>query len=307
MNGKDGENMRGFHGIYPALLTPFTHEGKVNESALTQLVEMNLKKEVDGFYVCGSTGEAFMLEDEMRRHILEHVIDVNAGRAKIIAHIGTISQDRAVRLARHAEQAGADAVSSIPPFYYGFDFESIRQYYFAIADAVNIPVLIYNFPANTGVKLTLDNVSVFLKDPRFLGIKHTSSDFYMLEQMKAIREDVVIFNGYDEMFLSGLAAGADGGIGSTYNFMAEKFKKIEILFRQGEIKKAQEIQHQANNIIRALIQVGVMPGEKAILEKMGIPMGPCLKPFRALTDEEKGMLFQVAEKNGICFEKSTKQ
>ena len=293
--------MTDFHGIYPALLTPFNQHGEVNDSALTQLVEMNLKKEVDGFYVCGSTGEAFMLEDEERRHILEHVIDVNAGRAKIIAHIGTISQDRAVRLAKHAEHAGADAVSSIPPFYYGFDFDSIREYYFAIADAVNIPVLIYNFPANTGVKLTLDNVSIFLKDPRFLGVKHTSNDFYMLEQMKAIREDVTIFNGYDEMFLSGLVAGADGGIGSTYNFMAEKFKKIEASVQHGDLKTAQEIQHQANNIIRALIQVGVMPGEKAILEMMGIHMGPCLKPFHSVSKEEKKMLFEVAVKNGITF------
>lgn len=139
-----------------------------------------------------------------------------------------------MKLARHAEKAGADAVSSIPPFYYGFSFECIQNDYFAIADAVSIPVIIYNFPANSGVKLTTVNVRVFLNDPRFLGVKHTSNDFFMLQQMKGIRDDVVIDNGYDEMFLSGIAAGADGGIGNTYHFMAEKFIAIRKHMLAGE-------------------------------------------------------------------------
>ena len=83
--------------------------------------------------------------------------------------------------------------------------------------------------------------------------------------------------------------------------MAEKFKKIEASVQHGDLKTAQEIQHQANNIIRALIQVGVMPGEKAILEMMGIHMGSCLKPFHSVSKEEKKMLFEVAVKNGITF------
>jgi len=290
--------MKRFQGIFPALLTPFDKNGKVYYPALEKLVEMNLEKGVDGFYVCGSTAEAFLLEDEVRKEILEHVIEYNAGRGTIIAHIGTISQERAVELARHAEKAGADAVSSIPPFYYGFSFECIQNYYFAIADAVSIPVIIYNFPANSGVKLTTENVRVFLNDPRFLGVKHTSNDFFMLQQMKGIRDDVVIYNGYDEMFLSGIAAGADGGIGSTYNFMAEKFIAIRKHMLAGELVKAQAIQKQANNIIEELIRLNVMPAEKAALEMMGIEMGDCLKPFPSLTAGQKEELRKVLVENG---------
>lgn len=290
--------MKTFKGIFPALLTPFTQDGKVNYRALRQLVEMNLEKGVDGFYVCGSAGEAFLLEDETRKEILEHVIEFNAHRGTIIAHIGTINQERAVNLARHAENAGADAVSSIPPFYYGFNFQCLQSYYFAIADAVNIPVIIYNFPANSGVKLTTENVRLFLNDPRFLGVKHTSSDFFMLQQMKEIRDDAVIYNGYDEMFLSGIAAGADGGIGSTYNFMAEKFIAIREHALAGEIEAAREIQRQANNIIDELIRLEVMPAEKAALEMMGIDMGECLLPFPRLSNVQKEELRKVLVDNG---------
>lgn len=290
--------MKKFQGIFPALLTPFDGHGGVNYKALRQLIELNISKGVDGFYACGSTGEAFLLEDRTRQEILERVIEVNAGRKTIIAHIGTISQDRAVALAKHAEKAGADAVSSIPPFYYGFTFERIRDYYFAIADAVRIPVIIYNFPANSGVKLTTENIRVFLEDQRFLGVKHTSSDFFMLQQMKNMRENVVVYNGYDEMFLSGIAAGADGGIGSTFNFMAEKFIAIRQHVLAGELEAAQAIQQEANNIIAELVRLGVMPAEKAALELMGIPMGDCLKPFPMLSAAQKEVLRQVLLAHG---------
>ena len=290
--------MKTFKGIFPALLTPFYQNGKVNYSALKQLIEMNLEKGVDGFYVCGSSAEAFLMEDQMRKEILEHVIEYNAGRGTIIAHIGTISQKRAEDLARHAERAGADAVSSIPPFYYGFDFQCICRYYFAVADAVNLPVILYNFPANSGVKLTLENVRVFLEDPRFLGVKHTSSDFLMLQQIKAVRNTVIVYNGYDEMFLSGIAAGADGGIGSTYNFMAEKFIAIRNYMLAGNLEQAQSIQKQVNNIICELIRLGVLPAAKAVLSFMGIDMGDCLKPFPTLDEGDKVELRKVLQANG---------
>ncbi|MBQ6118420.1 MAG: dihydrodipicolinate synthase family protein, partial [Clostridia bacterium] len=214
-----------FHGVFPALLTPFDASGAVNYNALRELVQWNLGKGVNGFYVCGSTSEAFLLTGDERKKIVETVCAEAAGKAAVIAHVGCIGQDMAVDLARHAKEAGADAISSVPPFYYGFSFEEIKSYYFALAD-VGLPVFIYNFTAAGGARLTAAQFMEFLSDPRFLGVKHTSSDFFLLERLKAFRPDAVIFNGYDEMFLSGLAAGADGGIGSTYNFMAEKYIAI---------------------------------------------------------------------------------
>ncbi len=285
------------HGIYPALLTPFTKDDRLNKPALRQLIDMNLEKGVNGFYVCGSTAEAFFLNIGTRKEILETVTEHVNGRATVIAHIGHIDTASAIELAAHARESGADAVSSVSPFYYNFSFEEIRQYYFDIVNAVDMPMILYNIPAFSKVSLTVDNVAEFFDDPRFVALKNTSSDFFLLERLTARYPDKIYFNGYDEMFLSGLAMGANGAIGSTFNFMAEKFIRIRSLFMENRMREALSEQHRANNIIAALCKVGVMSGEKAILCRMGIDFGRSRSPFRAITDEETDYLMKVYGEN----------
>lgn len=225
-------------GVVPALLTPFSKDNKINENELKRLVRINLKKGVHGFYVGGSTAEAFLLSNEERKQILECVISEVLGKCFVIAHIGCISTDSSIELAKHAQESGADAVSSIAPFYYGFTPDEINCHYDMIAKSVDIPVIIYNAPAFSGVTLGLDMITGYINDKRFLGIKHTSKDFYQLERIKKISKDFIVFNGYDEVFLAGIAMGANGGIGSTYNLMAEKFIDIMRLYENNEMTKA---------------------------------------------------------------------
>lgn len=285
------------HGIYPALLTPFEKNGKINKTALRQLVDLNLEKGVNGFYVCGSTAESFFLSTEERKEILETVTEHVNGRATIIAHIGHIDTATAIDLAQHAKEHGADAMSSVSPFYYNFNFGEIKNYYFDIANAVDLPMIIYNIPAFAKVSLTAENISEFFDDPRFVALKNTSNDFFLLERLTAKYPNKIYFNGYDEMFLSGLAMGAHGAIGSTFNFMAEKFIKIQKLFKENKMQEALEEQHRANNIISALIKVGVMAGEKAMLCEMGIDFGIARSPFRPMTDDEIKYLKTVYDEN----------
>ena len=108
-----------------------------------------------------------------------------------------------------------------------------------------------------------------------------------MEQVKTAFPEKIVYNGFDEMFLAGLSMGADGGIGSTYNFMANKFVKIKEHFDRGEIKEAQELQHTANKIITVLCKIGVMAAEKEVLNQLGFDFGECRKPFKSLYDEEK--------------------
>lgn len=291
--------MKTLTGIIPALLTPFTKENKINEKALQQLVQLNLNKGVDGFYVGGSTAEAFLLSLEERKTVLEIVAAEAKGKAFIISHVGCISVDQAIELSQHAEKVGVNAISSIPPFYYNFSFNEIKSYYYDIVNAVNLPMIIYNFPAFSGVTLNSDNLKEFLCDERFIGVKHTSSDFFSLERFKQIKKDVLVYNGFDEMFLAGLSMGADGGIGSTYNVMAEKFIQIRKLFGEGKLEEAQKVQTQANNVIKVLIKVGILPGEKEILNMMGLEFGECRKPFRRLSEEDKSLLKEVCAANGV--------
>ena len=282
-----------FQGIFPALLTPFDEHDQVNTKVLEELVDYNLKKGVDGFYVGGSTAEAFLLSDEERLLVMKTVSERAKGKCTLIAHIGCISTVQAIRFAKAAQEMGYDAVSSVAPFYYKFSFSEIKKYYFDIVDAVDLPMLIYNFPAFSGVNLTVDNIKEFLNDDRFIGVKHTSNDFFALEQFKAAFPDKLVYNGYDEMLLAGLSMGADGAIGSTFNFMAEKFIKIRELLAQNDLVGAQKIQKEANIIIQALCKVGVMQGEKAVLDALGFDFGPARAPFAPIPDEQKKELLDT--------------
>jgi len=282
--------MRDLRGVFPALITPFGADGQINETALRQLVQLGLRQGVSGFYVGGSSAEAFLLTQEERRRILEVVTDEAAGQAAIIAHIGCMSTGQAIALARHAEACGADAVSSVAPFYYPFSFEEIKHYYFDIMDSGNLPMVVYNFPGFSGVSLKLEQMAELVEHPRVVGVKHTSSDYFMLERLRELCPGLVVYNGFDEMFLAGLSMGAFGGIGSTYNFMAERFVKIRRLFLENDMQGALEEQKAANRIIAAILKVGVLPGVKAAVEHLGIAAGPCRRPFRPLSEEQKAWL-----------------
>jgi len=286
-------NNKNFSGIFPALLTPFDKNDRVNHDVLGELVEFNIKKGVTGFYVDGSTAEAFLLSDEERRSIIKTVADASSGRATLIAHIGCISTKQAISLAEYAQKIGYDAVSSVTPFYYKFSFAEIKKYYFDIVNAVELPMLVYNFPVFSGVNLTVDNVREFLSDDRFIGIKHTSQDYFALRQFKTAFPNKMIYNGYDETFLAGLSMGADGAIGSTFNFMAEKFVKLYEFFNDGKLVQAMELQKTIDVIIAALCRCGVMQGEKALLDEMGFDFGPARAPFAPLSNEAKRELIDT--------------
>ncbi|MBO5867377.1 MAG: N-acetylneuraminate lyase [Oscillospiraceae bacterium] len=276
-------------GIFTALLTPFDSNNKINEKALVELIQHNIRLGVQGFYVGGSTAEAFLLTTEERKQIMK-ICKETAPNHKLIAHIGTISEDQALEMALYAKELGYDAISSVAPFYYKFSFEEIKNYYFRIAEGSGMPMVVYHFPAFSGVNMGVNEIAQFLERDEFIGIKFTSNDFFTLEQVRAKFPNKLIYNGYDEMILAGLSMGADGGIGSTYNFMADKFVKIQQLFAENRIPEAQALQQEANRIITILCKIGVMQAEKEVLNQLGIDFGHCRKPFSEPTQEQKDLI-----------------
>ena len=282
--------MKEYKGVFTALLTPFDNSGKVKEKELEKLVRFCLGKGVTGFYVCGSTAEAFMLTTEERKQIMD-VVKATAPDATLIAHIGSIDEVQATELALYAKKLNYDVISSVAPFYYKFSFEQIKNYYFRLADAAGLPMLVYHFPKFSGVNMGIAEMRQFLEDDRFLGIKYTSNDFFTMERCKSTFPEKIVYNGFDEMFLCGLSMGADGGIGSTYNFMADKFVKMRELYKAGKMQEALEIQKQVNRIIVLLHDAGgTMPAEKEILNQLGFDFGVCRHPFGAPTAEQKELI-----------------
>ncbi|WP_040204321.1 N-acetylneuraminate lyase [Neobacillus jeddahensis] len=286
-----------YKGIFPALVTPYTNKGEIHEASLRKIVRMNLEKGVKGFYVNGSTAETFLLHMEERKRLIDIVTDEAKGKATIIYHVGSIRTDDSVEMAQYGEKVGVDAISAIPPFYYQFGFEEITKYYQTIIESVKVPMILYNFPTNSGVKISMDHFYQLLENERIIGVKHTSMNLFELERFK--NKGKILFNGHDEIFLAGLTMGADGGIGSTYNLMSEKFIQIYNLYYENKLKEARKIQIEANNVIEALIKVGVNQGIKYGLEKMGISCNGCREPFKRLNEDDMRYLDQIFKENHL--------
>lgn len=278
--------MKKFEGACAALLTPYDSLGNINHKVLKEQVRWLIGQGIDGFYVCGSTGEAFLLSPDERKAVLESVCEANNGEKMVIAHVGQIATKHAAELARHAGRLGVDAISSISPFYYKFSREEIKAYYEELMESADIPFFIYNFPKLSGFSITLDMLEEMRKYPQLAGVKFTDSDFYLLERMKHNYPELCVWNGYDEMLLGGLCMGADGGIGSTYNVLCPAIRGICSNFKAGNMAKAQEYQHLVNDMISVMSKYGTFPSIKAILGFEGMDFGDCRKPFRPLGVED---------------------
>lgn len=285
-----------FKGLFSALLTPFNEDGSINFDSLEKLVEFNIQNGIDGFYVGGSTGEGLLLSPEERMQVFECVKKANKGRATLIAHVGTICTLDAIKMAKKAEELEYDAISAVAPYYYGFTLDAVLGYYNDIVNSTSLPMIIYNFPNSGGFSLTKEIANKLFENEKFIGIKHTSGDMFTLNQFKTLDREIVVYNGFDETLLAGLSMGADGAIGSTYNFMGKKFKKIMNCFNSGEIETAKALQNEANEIICEMIKYGVFQSEKAILTEMGIDMGQCRPPFLPISDECRASMKKIAHK-----------
>ncbi|MDN8602037.1 N-acetylneuraminate lyase [Citrobacter enshiensis] len=274
-------------GVMPALLTPFDAQQKIDKDSLRRLVRFNIEQGIDGVYVGGSTGEAFVQSLAEREEVLEIVAEEGKGKITLIAHVGCVSTAESQQLAAAASRYGFDAVSAVTPFYYPFSFEEHCDHYRAIIDSADgLPMVVYNIPALSGVKLTLDQINTLVTLPGVGALKQTSGDLYQMEQIRRAHPDLVLYNGYDEIFASGLMAGADGGIGSTYNIMGWRYMGIVQALQEGNIAKAQQLQRECNKVIDLLIKVGVFRGLKAVLHYMDVVSVPlCRKPF-APVDEK---------------------
>ena len=289
-----------FHGIFPALVTPYTKDGAIHEKSLRKLVSVNLEKGVRGFYVGGSTAEAFLLSTEERKQILEIVASENNGRGTLIAHIGQISSDRSIELAQHAKEMGVDAVSSVPPFYYSFTVEEVLGHYLAIVEAVEMPLLLYNFPAFSGFTLTPQLIDQLRSaDERIMGLKHTSMNLYDLQQVVQMDEDFVVLSGHDEVFLGALAMGAHGAVGSTYNFMPEIYLGIAEAFSRGAMEEAAGLQKKANSFIRLMGRGPGIPEVKTALEFLGFECNGCRRPIIDPGKAEKRVIERTLKEIGL--------
>jgi N-acetylneuraminate lyase len=289
-----------FTGIIPALLTPFTPQGDVNLKALADLVEFVLAGGVRGLYLCGSAGEGLLLSEAERRSVVETAVDQVDGRVPIIVHVGALATATSARLARHARETGADAVASIPPFYYPVGEEGIRAHYREIARAAELPLYAYNIPGLTNVDLGTELIEGLFQEGVIQGVKYTS--YNQLDFRKLVETcgpELNLFSGPDEMLLPFLVMGGHGGIGTAYNCFPDLFVAIYDAWRAGDVSQAQQLQYQVDRFILLLRVYGVIPAVKVVTRWAGIDCGPPRMPIQPLTVAAEEQLRQEVEELGL--------
>lgn len=271
-------------GIIPAFYACYDESGEISGERTEALALHLHKKGVKGLYVGGSSGECIYQSVEDLKKTLEHVMKAVGGKLTVIAHVACNNTDDSRELAAHAESLGADAIAAIPPIYFHLPEYAIAEYWNDIsAAAPNTDFVIYNIPQLAGVALTMPLFRKMRENPRVRAVKNSSMPVQDIQMFKMEGgEDFVVFNGPDEQLVSGLAMGADGGIGGTYGVMPELYLKIMELAGDGRVSEARKIQYAADKII---YEMGSCHGNlyavmKEILRiREGLDIGRVRKPL----------------------------
>jgi len=291
-------------GLVAAAFTPMHDDGSVNLEAVGPLVERLAADGVSGLFVCGSTGEGPLLTREERMATAAAYVEAARGRLPVVVHVGHASLAEARALAAHAQSIGADAISAAPPWYIRPATVDVLVDCLAeiTAAADRLPFYYYHIPSLTGVNLDLCELLERAGDRigTLAGVKYTAAEidrYQQLVELNGGRFDILF--GRDEMLLSGLAAGAQGAIGSTYNFAAPLYLRLIDAFRSGDMVTARRHQSLAVRAIHILLKHRGQPAFKAMMRLAGIDCGRCRLPHVSLDEGETEQLRAELEAIGF--------
>jgi N-acetylneuraminate lyase len=270
--------MRRLAGLYAALPSAFDSDGRLDWAAQQAVARHAIGLGVDGLFVGGSTAEVHSLDLAERLAQLEQVADAARGQARLIAHVGSLRLADSLRLARAADVAGYDAVASTTPFYTPYRPAERRLFVERLAGEQGLPVFAYHIPGLTGVPLPVPELLDLLSIGNVVGMKYTHSDLLGFLRLRRERPDATLLFGSDELLALALAAGADGGVGSTYNLFGRHYVEMRRLVAAGNVGAAVALQQRLAPAIDALIEVGVFQGIKVVLKGLGVDCGACRPP-----------------------------
>ena len=289
-------HLKKYEGIFPAFYACYDESGAISPLRVREFTEYLIGKGVTGLYVGGSSGECIYQSVAERKLLLENVMAVAKGRIVIIAHVACNNTADSRELAAHAESLGVDAIAAIPPIYFHLPPYAIAKYWNDIsAAAPNTDFIIYNIPQLAGVALSSALLREMLKNPRVIGVKNSSMPVQDIEMWRD--EGALVFNGPDEQLLSGLAAGAAGGIGGTYGAMPELYLKIFELTQKGQIARAREIQDACCHVIYKMCSAkgNLYAVIKGVLRLRGAPdLGGVRAPLYDLQPEDQPIVEETA-------------
>ena len=290
-------------GIMPALVTPFSKEGKqFDEEQMRVLVNHCIESGVHGVVPCGTTGEFVNMTVEERKRVIDVVVDEANGRAAVVAGTGASGTDEALGMAKYAKDAGADAALIVTPYYLKPTSRGIYEHYFTIAsEMADFPIILYNIPQCTGLPLPWQMVEDLAQVPNIVGLKDSSGQLsFILAVLEKVRDKINVMCGHDEVVVAALAAGASGAILASANFISDVWVEIYNCIQKGDLQRARELQYKVQKIARITAASGAV-GTKEALNMIGIKVGSVRLPLSVggeLTYEAREELRLDLEKLG---------
>ncbi|MGH1648025.1 MULTISPECIES: 4-hydroxy-tetrahydrodipicolinate synthase [Enterococcus] len=266
-------------GIITAMVTPLSENG-INEKATRKLVNKLIDSGIHGLFILGTNGEFYALSEEEKLELVKIVVDEVDGRVPVFAGSGGISTEAVIKLTNQFAALGVDAVSVITPYLIKVSDDELIQHYKKIAENTNLPIILYNIPANTKISISEAVFKELIKIPEIIGIKDSSGQIDTVKMYLTLneRDDFSVLVGSDSLILTALKAGVDGAVAATSNVLTKTDLGIYHAFQNNELEKAKILQESINDFRRILKLATVPSVLKYSLEVTGIPVGSPKRP-----------------------------
>ena len=290
-----------FKGAGVAIITPFKENGDVNFDEFGKLIEMQIEGGTDAIIVCGTTGEASTMNDDEHLATIKYCIDKVAGRIPVVAGTGSNSTKEAVNLSKKAAELGADGLLCVTPYYNKATQEGLYQYYKAISDAVDIPIIMYNVPGRTSTNIQPETAVRIAKEvENVVAIKEASGNIGQVAKLASLADGCLdIYSGNDDQVLPLMSLGGIGVISVWSNVAPKQVHDMTTAFLNGDVETARKLQLDAIDLIGALFcEVNPIP-VKAGVNMLGYNAGSLRAPLTEMTDAGKERLRKAMEDYGI--------
>ncbi len=290
-----------FKGAGVAIVTPMHENGEVNYEQFGKLIEFQLENKTDAIVVCGTTGEASTLTHEEHLDVIRYCVKAVGGRVPVIAGTGSNCTETAIYLSREAEAAGADGLLLVSPYYNKATQNGLYAHFKAVADAVKIPMLLYNVPSRTGCNILPETVVRLCRDvENIVGVKEASGNISQIAHLAAIADGCVdIYSGNDDQIVPIMALGGLGVISVLANVAPAQTHEICQDFLEGKVEDSRKKQLQAMDLCEALFcEVNPIPVKKA-LNLMGMEAGSLRMPLTEMEPANAARLEKAMKDYGI--------
>lgn len=277
-----------FTGVGTAIITPMKADGSIDFDTFGTLIESQITNGVDAIVVCGTTGESATMSDEEKLSCIKFAVEKVNGRIPVIAGAGSNNTAHAVHLSKEAKRLGADALLHVTPYYNKTSQKGVVSHFFAVADATDLPIIVYSVPSRTGVNIAPATCLELAKHPNIVAIKEASGDISQVAKIAQLcGDDLDIYSGNDDQIVPMLSLGAKGVISVLSNIMPKEAHEICSLFFEGKVSESRALQLKLLPLINALFSdVNPIPIKEA-MRLTGFDCGECRLPLVNMSDEAR--------------------